>query len=57
MWNYVESLTQGKHQSSETALLRGAIVRGEGGLKVGHDEYFVPLYERVDSPTLGLLDS
>ncbi len=21
MWNYVESLTQGKHQSSETALL------------------------------------
>ena len=35
---------------------RRAVVRRKGGLEVADNEQFLPLYERFDSPTLGLLD-
>jgi hypothetical protein len=46
----------GQHVNVIESKFRRAIVRGKGGLEVGHNEHFLPLYERVDSPTLSLLD-
>ena len=45
-----------QHVSVIESKCRRAIIRGEGGLDVGHNEHFLPLYERVDSPTFRLLD-
>ena len=46
----------GQHVNVIESKFRRAIVRGEGGFEVGHNEHFLPLYERVDSPTFRLLD-
>ena len=46
----------GQHVSVIESKFRRAIIRGEGGLDVVHNDHFLPLYERVDSPTFRLLD-
>ncbi len=41
----------GQHVNVIEPKFRRAAAQGKGGLEVAHNEQFLPLYERVDSPT------
>ena len=46
----------GQHVNVIESEFRRAVVRAEDRLDVAHNEHVLPLFDRVYSPTLGLLD-
>ena len=54
MWNYVESLTQGKHQSSETAL-RMMMIVDESDVPTDDMDGIIKGNEPANMPAIGIL--